>query len=644
MSPEEPPVDLPEIPGYRVEAMIGRGGMASVYRATQLSLERSVAIKVMASDAEVGIEQARRFEDEARTIARLDHPSIVGIHEVGRLADGRLYYVMPHLPNGDLAGRDLRSDELAVVAIVRALLQALAHAHAHGIVHRDVKPENVLFDANGHPRLADFGIALGRRRAEPRITREGMALGSTGYMAPEQARGEPLDGRADLYALGVLTYEMLTGQPPYRSSDELTLALMHAQDPLPELPERLRHWQALLDGALAKRPEDRFADARAMLVALDQVEHRIRQSGRRPLGRLLHGFDGRPWLLVMLLGLSVVVLLALWPRPAPPPPEDPVAVEEAAIAEQLRLAAAQADAGALVVPAGANAAETYLGVLRRQPGRADAMNGLRRVFADLAQQVRQAIERGEGEILAERMQQAALLAEGLGALGEDGVATVRDGARRALDAEVAQAVAEGDRARAEAALARYAELGLDDEAARALIARLAVPAPSAASAPAMGAGVPAAVTGAGGGQRWMPAPVSVAEYRRFAEATRRAAARCRARLSPLQLVDQRDWRDPGFPQADASPVVCVSFADAEAYARWLGTQGAGRWRLPTQAERRAGGQASPVAEWTSDCAASPGRSCARRVAFPASSAAGAGQPRDPGRGYDEVGIRLLREG
>ncbi len=642
MSSEAPPVDSPEIPGYRLEALIGRGGMATVYRATQLSLERPVAIKVMAADAQLGPEQAHRFEDEARTIARLDHPAIVGIHEVGRLPDGRLFYVMPHLPNGDLAGRDLRGDELAVVGVVRALLQALGHAHAHGIVHRDVKPENVLFDANGHPRLADFGIALARRRAQPRITREGMALGSTGYMAPEQARGEPLDGRADLYALGVLTFEMLTGQPPYRSTDELTLALMHAQDPLPELPPALRHWQALVDGALAKRPEDRFADARAMLAALDRVEHRIRQAGRRPLGRLLHGFDGRPGMLVAVLGLALAALLVSWPRAPTPEAPDPALAEEAAIAERLRLAAAQIDAGALVVPAGANAAETYLGVLRSRPGRADAMNGLRRVFGGLAEQARQAVEERAYPLLAERLQQAELLADGLGALGEDGVATVRDAAQRALDAEVAQAIAGDDRVRAEAALAHYAENGLDAAAARALLARMSAPAPAVKTPPV--AGAPAASTDTGGDRRLMPAPVSVADYRRFAEATGRAAARCRARLSPLQLVDQRDWRAPGFPQNDASPVVCVSHADAVAYAEWLASQGRGRWRLPTEAERRAVRQSSPVAEWTADCAASPGRECARRLTIPAGDAPGEAQPRDPGRGYDEVGIRLLRVG
>lgn len=151
---------LPQIDGYRMLRPLGRGGMAVVYLAVQLSLDREVAIKVMALEASVDAERAERFEREARIIARLEHPSIVGIHEVGRTVDGRPYYVMPYLARGDLAQRDLSADEDQVIDVLAALLDALGYAHARGIVHRDVKPENVLFDSGGRPQLADFGIAL----------------------------------------------------------------------------------------------------------------------------------------------------------------------------------------------------------------------------------------------------------------------------------------------------------------------------------------------------------------------------------------------------------------------------------------------------------------------------------------------------
>lgn len=638
---EAPP--LPVIDGYRIETSIGRGGMATVYLARQLSLDRPVAIKVMAAEASDHPAQAARFEHEARIIARLEHPGIVGIHEVGRLADGRLYYVMPHLPKGDLAQRDLRTDELAIAGVLRVLLQALGHAHAHGVVHRDVKPENVLFDAAGNPRLADFGIAIGARRATPRITREGMALGSSGYMAPEQARGETTDGRSDLYSVGVLAYEMLTGRLPFEAEDELTLALMHAQDEAPRLPPDRRHWQALLDRAMAKWPEQRYRDAEAMLRGLERVEHAIRQSQRRPLGRLLHTLDvpgARRWALPLLILFALLAAGAWLAVPtAPVATADPVIEVRDPMEERLREAAAQLDSGALVVPAGANAAESYLNILREQPGRADAMNGLRRVFAALAEQARAGVQAGDGDLLRERLQQAELLAEGLGALGEEGRQTVRMAALQALDAEVAQAVAAGDAERTERALARYAENGLDATAARALLARMTPQRP----APAESVAAPTAGPAARG--RVAAQPVSVAEYRRFAEATRRAPARCRVRLSPLQFVDDRSWRDPGFPQTDASPVVCVSLADAEAYARWLSERSGSRWRLPSLAERRAAGLSSPVAEWTSDCASGPGRSCSRRVTFAAPGSDRRGeaseQPREADRGFDSVGFRLI---
>jgi len=141
--------DLPhafEIPGYRIERQLGQGGMASVYLATQESLGRQVAIKVMTPERAPSEDMIRRFEQETRVIAQLDHPHIVSIYEVGRTTDGHLYFSMPYVPHGDLSKRDLRDDQNVILAIVRALCQALAYAHAQGVVHRDVKPENVLFD------------------------------------------------------------------------------------------------------------------------------------------------------------------------------------------------------------------------------------------------------------------------------------------------------------------------------------------------------------------------------------------------------------------------------------------------------------------------------------------------------------------
>ncbi len=265
---------MPDIPGYRVMRRIGRGGMSYVYLGVQESLDRQVAIKVMAPEALNDEVSKQRFEKEARTIAKLEHPCIVGIHEVGRTEHGLLFYVLPYLSKGHVGQRDLTGDEPRVVEVLEALLSALDYAHARGVVHRDVKAENVLFDNADRPVLTDFGIATSKRDKQ-RMTGGGMVMGSIHYMAPERARGEVADARADLYSVGVLAYEMLVGRLPFENADPLGLALMHAQDPVPRLPPGKAHWQTLIDRAMAKSPGARYASAGEMLHALAAIKAEV---------------------------------------------------------------------------------------------------------------------------------------------------------------------------------------------------------------------------------------------------------------------------------------------------------------------------------------------------------------------------------
>jgi serine/threonine protein kinase len=302
---------FPSIPGYRFRKRLGQGGMATVYLATQESLDRPVGIKIMARDALRDETSKQRFENEARTIAKLGHSGIVGIHEVGRTADGQMYYVMPYLPNGDLSQRDLRNDEAQITEVLRMLLAALGYAHSHGIVHRDVKEENVLFDAHNRPLLTDFGIARSKTDTS-RLTRDGLSVGSSAFMAPEQARGEEVDGRADLYSVGVLTFDLLTGHLPFRATDPLALAIMHAQDPVPRLPAEKSHWQGFINRAMAKSPAQRFANAEQMLQALNKIEA---HTGGDLRDRLRQAFDHAKKNIgdrkrVVMLTLAGVLLLA----------------------------------------------------------------------------------------------------------------------------------------------------------------------------------------------------------------------------------------------------------------------------------------------------------------------------------------------
>ncbi len=300
---------LPDIFGYRLQRVLGYGGMSTVYLARQISLDREVALKVMLPEALTDEISRRRFENEARTIARLDHPNIVGIFEVGRTRDGLPYYAMPYLARGHVGQRALSADPAQVRSILDALLSALEYAHSRGVVHRDVKAENVLFDDADRPLLADFGIAL-RRGYGTRVTTAGLAVGSTAYMPPEQARGHNVDGRADVYSVGVLGWEMLTGRLPYNAGDALSMALQHAQEPIPRLPPELRHWQKFFDRALAKTPEARFASAKEMRAALAKVpEH-------------AHGTSGDaqrwlPWAGAAAVLLALVAGFMAWPWGSP---------------------------------------------------------------------------------------------------------------------------------------------------------------------------------------------------------------------------------------------------------------------------------------------------------------------------------------
>ena len=309
---------MPDIPGYRVIRRIGKGGMSYVYLGVQVSLDRQVAIKVMSPEALTDEKSKQRFEHEAHTIAKLEHPCIVGIHEVGRTPQGLLYYVLPYLARGHLGQRDFTNDEGRIIEVLRALLSALEYAHTRGIVHRDVKAENVLFDNADRPLLTDFGIALSRHDTS-RITTAGLAVGSGGYMSPEQARGEAVDGRADLYSVGVLAYELLNGRLPYLSNDPLALALMHAQDPIPRLPFERKHWQGFLDRSMAKSPDNRYRNAQQMLGALNQLSGKAIPSTDEALG--VEAVDApvgwvRPALLGVA-GLALVAALALFFWPAP---------------------------------------------------------------------------------------------------------------------------------------------------------------------------------------------------------------------------------------------------------------------------------------------------------------------------------------
>ena len=244
-----------ELAGYRIEALIGRGGMGVVYRARDLALDRDVALKLLAPHLADDVSFRERFLRESRLAASLEHPNVVPIHDAGEI-DGQLYIVMRLVEGSDLKAV-LRKGPIEPGRAVRLLEQiagALDAAHARGLVHRDVKPSNVLLDEREHVYLADFGLSRYLGDAGLPLG-PAKSLGTADYVAPEQIRGEEVDGRADVYALGCMLYECLAGEPPFRRGTDA--ATLYAQ--LEEPPSILPGLEEVLPRALAKEPAERYA-------------------------------------------------------------------------------------------------------------------------------------------------------------------------------------------------------------------------------------------------------------------------------------------------------------------------------------------------------------------------------------------------
>ncbi len=298
---------------YELEHQIGRGGMATVFRARDLRHDRLVAIKIMHPELALGRE---RFLREIRVAAGLQHPNIVAVHDSGE-TNGLVYYVMPFVEGETLRRRLEREKRLSVddaLRIAHEITDALGYAHTRGIVHRDIKPENILLADTAHALVADFGIARAAQLArEDRLTATGVSLGTPAYMAPEQALGEETDARADVWALGCMLFEMVTGDPPFGRDQRqvLTRSLTHDAPSLrkqrPDVPHRVSD---AVQRALARLPDERFHDAEQFGAALAG-----REGARRVRATLRLPPRARPIVIGAFL-LAGVAAATVWTLPA----------------------------------------------------------------------------------------------------------------------------------------------------------------------------------------------------------------------------------------------------------------------------------------------------------------------------------------
>ena len=261
---------------YEIKSELGRGGMATVYRAYDPRFEREVAVKVLPSELLHSDPQFRlRFEREAKIIAQLEHSAIVPVYDVGE-ADGQPYFVMRYMNGGSLSDRikagGLTMDDAS--RILGTIAPGLDEAHSNGIVHRDIKPSNILFDKRGNPFISDFGIAKLSQAQSGNVTGSAI-IGTPAYMAPEQAQGTEVDGRADIYALGIILFEMLTGKQPYEADTPMAVAIKHITDPVPHIlqanPKLPESMDEIIQKAMAKDKTKRFSTAVEMTNALREA-------------------------------------------------------------------------------------------------------------------------------------------------------------------------------------------------------------------------------------------------------------------------------------------------------------------------------------------------------------------------------------
>ncbi|MEZ5470682.1 MAG: bifunctional serine/threonine-protein kinase/formylglycine-generating enzyme family protein [Marinicella sp.] len=608
------------IPGYQIIRKIGEGGMSVVYLAYQESLKREVALKVMRPIITDGSDVVRRFEQEAEIIAKLYHPNIVSIYEVGHNEDNLLFYSMPYLQHGDLTTFTYHDDK-QLKEVMAAICEGLSFAHAQGVVHRDIKPENILFDQFGQVLLADFGIALstGRRR----LTKDSRIIGSVYYMSPEQAQAKHVDARSDIYALGAILYEILTGEPVFDRDNDFTMMLAHVNDPVPRLPDELAHWQGVIDKCLAKSPNHRYQNVNTLkeaILAINPLKQPPKKSWKKSVAVVSSLF------FVMLLTYFIWISLSKEkPSPKQAIPSQQIKmdsnksqlpvvptvefeeVQEPVLntlsEQQVRVLLSQAqsniDKKQLTTPEDDNALDQLLLVLKNIPNHPQAISLLSDVMAGYYELVYQAVQKnnhqqalGFAGSVAEVRHRTILTHEQLYAALEQNTELERSLLLGAIAEKVTQAKQSKNREQAERLIALVDAVIPGHEIIDELNELIAsIPTPgntirdnqgltSIIIAPEMN-GIKGLVNYA---LAVSETEVSFSLFDRFVAATGHELSRCKSLTGNNVIFSQRHYAKPGFPTQKNDPVVCVSWQDANLFIHWYNQISGENYRMPSVRE------------------------------------------------------------
>ena len=266
-----------DISGYKVKKELGAGGMAKVYLAVDTKLDRPVALKVLSPAFAENSRITKRFIKEAKTAAQLQHSNIVSIFDVGKQGAMNYFameYLQENLKDRIKQGGALKPRE--ALSIVKDVAKALSYAHQKGFVHRDIKPDNIMFRKDGAVVLVDFGIVKAVDETT-KLTRTGMSVGTPQYMSPEQIKAKKVDGRSDIYSLGIVLFELLTGKLPYPGEDLVKVALQHTSGSIPKLPDKLKDFQPLIEKMLAKNPHERVRNAEGLIRLIDALDFKFKE-------------------------------------------------------------------------------------------------------------------------------------------------------------------------------------------------------------------------------------------------------------------------------------------------------------------------------------------------------------------------------